>query len=64
MVARGLFRLWVVMLFIWIALLSLDPASLRFDPSVIFDHPLPFIVPPAVVLAIGAGLVWAFRGFR
>jgi hypothetical protein len=47
-VARGLFRLWLVLSVLWIG--GVGVVTWR--------------VPPAFLLALGSALVWAFRGFR
>ena len=52
-VARGLFRLWLVLSVLWIG-------------GVVFVRHgiLLALVPPAFVLALGLALVWASKGFR
>jgi hypothetical protein len=52
-VARGLFRLWLVLSVLWIG-------------GVVFVRHgiLLALVPPAFVLALGSALVWASKGFR
>jgi hypothetical protein len=103
-VARGLFRLWLVLSVLWIGgvafvtwrdfpeepwglhdpiveetapAASSKPRSDQFNPdeylafkaaeerrSAIWHASLLAFLPPALVLALGSALVWAFRGFR
>jgi len=70
-VTRGLFRLWLVLSVLWIGVVGLAfwRTALRIaDPAVaafVLTEVLPLaLVPPVFVLALGAALVWAFKGFR
>jgi hypothetical protein len=102
-VARGLFRLWLVLSVLWVGGVGVmtwrtfpvddwvgNPPPPGFvldpkpdDPAPAFDPSRPYqvvldkergaaikfavvlaLVPPALVLAFGSALVWAFRGFR
>jgi hypothetical protein len=78
-VARGLFRLWLVLSVLWIGgvvlakwstLISADwgeilnVAPWEEVPPWIFSAALLAFVPPALLLAFGSALAWAFRGFR
>jgi len=63
-VARGLFRLWLVLSVLWIggvAILAWE--SFPGIPS-IWVISGGALVPPAFVLALGSALVWAFRGLK
>jgi hypothetical protein len=59
--SKGLFRLWIVGTVVWSVPVFL---IFREDMPSPADALLPALVPPLIVLAIGAGLVWALRGFR
>ena len=87
-VARGLFRLWIVLSAVWILFVIartwfdithpiLTDTEVGLPPGMFDDliiagranNALKFgaalaLLPPAVVLALGSALVWAFRGFR
>ena len=93
-VARGLFRLWLVLLLLWIGGVGVmtwrtfpsipEPVlwgARQVDPSTgrefagtppwvierraaVQSAAVLAIVPPALVLALGSALLWAFRGFR
>ena len=69
-VARGLFRLWLVFLVLWIGAVGvvLWWAWDWGDEGPELDYWLRAGVlafaPPVLVLALGSALVWAFRGFR
>jgi hypothetical protein len=59
---RVLFRLWVVGTVVWAAFIFLAASDdTRTDASAIATKAA--LVPPAVIFAIGAMLVWAFGGF-
>jgi hypothetical protein len=67
-VARGLFRLWLILSVLWIGGVVLlmwtefpDDSAIWFRQASVFAL-LP--LPPAFVLVLGSALVWAFRGFR
>jgi hypothetical protein len=71
-VARGLFRLWLVLSVLWIGVVGVwtwltvenqwgGPPSIEAWVVVVVVLAL---VPPAFMLALGSALVWAFRGFR
>jgi hypothetical protein len=91
-IARGLFRLWLVLSVLWIGGVGVvtwrefpddwvrvcQPGETRgcLPPGFVID-PRPFwedpaihrgiimaVVPPALVLALGSALVWAFRRFE
>lgn len=62
--ATFLFRMWVVLTAVWLLFVSFNPAALTFDPSAIFNHLSVAATPPLIILGIGAGLLWAARGFR
>jgi hypothetical protein len=63
-VARGLFRLWLVLSVLWIGGVGIV-AWLEWPSGdkAVFLWLLAF-VPPAFLLALGSALVWASRGFR
>jgi hypothetical protein len=85
-VARGLFRLWLVLSVLWIGgvvlakwstLISADwgeilnvapweevPPWIFYQRKAIWSAALLAFVPPALLLAFGSALAWAFRGFR
>ena len=68
-VARGLLRLWLVLSVLWVAVVAYVTWSIAWrsaDPAAfVLAEALPLaLVPPVFVLALGAALVWAFRGFR
>jgi hypothetical protein len=95
-VARGLFRLWLILSVLWIGGVGIAkwrtfiypevvvceeveapapgsclPRSFVLDPQWKKDRRAAFqfalvlaLVPPAVLLALGSALVWAFKGFR
>jgi hypothetical protein len=93
-VARGLFRLWLVLSVLWIGGVGVmtwrtfpidtwraappPPAGYVLDPrptsyiaaldkercAAIQSAILMALAPPALVLALGSALIWAFRGFR
>jgi hypothetical protein len=60
---RGLFRLWLVASFLWVALMALRTAHDDVPPS-LEDWILVLATPPIVVLLIGWSLAWALSGFR
>jgi hypothetical protein len=72
----GLFRLWVVLSVVWVLLVgvvidlewlerrTLRPDTLSFDAYDLAEVAIFAIVPPAGVLALGAALFWAARGFK
>ena len=70
-VARGLFRLWLVLSVLWVAgvafvtwqtflVIPTTILSLAFLPPAFVLA----LLPPVFVLALGSALVWAFRSFR
>jgi hypothetical protein len=71
-VARGLFRLWLLLSALWVAGAEEYPAAKAAASkaaaedrrAVIWHFSLLAFLPPAFVLALGSALVWAFRGFR
>jgi hypothetical protein len=78
-VARGLFRLWLVLSVLWVGVVTWwtfpSALSMLLDPEVppwavepardaVWFATLLALIPPAFVLALGAALLWAFRGFR
>ena len=68
-VARGLFRLWLVLSVLWIGVVGLATWRIAWriaDPAAfVLAEVLPLaLVPPVFVLALGSALMWAFRGFR
>jgi hypothetical protein len=72
-VARGLFRLWLVLSVLWIGgvgvwtwLTAKNQAYWGGLSSIekVWVAVVLALVPPAFVLALGSALVWAFRGFR
>jgi len=67
-VARGLFRLWLVLSVLWIGSVPFMP-WLYHTPGAIGENlilgmSITAFFPPLFVLALGSALVWAFRGFR
>ena len=65
MIGRGLFRLWLVISLFWVAFPAIMvPNSGYFAQSETDDVLVGFVlIPPLVLLAIGAGLCWAAAGF-
>jgi hypothetical protein len=66
-VARGLFRLWLVLSVLWIAGVGLETYR-EWSYGLWHGGSLFMLVfgllPPVFVLALGSALVWAVRGFR
>jgi hypothetical protein len=69
-ITRGLFRLWLVLSGLWsigfLMILAVDKnkhpdAGLWAFWVVMF---LASLIPPALILALGSVLLWAFRGFQ
>lgn len=58
--ARGLFRLWVVLSIMWAIPVYLWVSSIGPIATALILS----VGAPMVVLAIGSGLVWAGRGFK
>jgi hypothetical protein len=56
---RGLFRLWIVLSLLWLALCALFSGGLPRLENV----PL-ILTPPLILLALGWAAVWAFSGFK
>lgn len=58
-VKRGLFRLWIVVSVLWLALCAAFSGGLPRAENV----PL-ILTPPLLLLGLGWAAVWAFAGFR
>ena len=69
-VARGLFRLWLVLSVLWIGgvgvmtWLDVTSRSRGLAWADTWFASVVAVVPPVLLLALGSALVWAFRGFR
>jgi ABC-type sulfate transport system permease component len=77
-VARGLFRLWLVLSVLWIGMVAIVTCSTtpvsKFDwekneqrraaIETIWLGSVIAFVPPAFVLAVGSAMAWAVRRFR
>jgi len=64
-VARGLFRLWLVLSVLWIGAVGLATWRIADPAAFVLTEVLPLaLAPPVFVLVLGAALMWAFRGFR
>jgi hypothetical protein len=78
MLTRGLFRLWIVTTVLWIGFVAVGavvtmPTEPNGPPNLsqptLYERAVEravvmAVLPPAFVLALGASLIWAFRGFR
>jgi hypothetical protein len=64
-VARGLFRLWLVVSVLYVILMVGDiwNVSQRIGRIEWGHAAAVLLLPPIVVLAVGAAFVWAFQGF-
>lgn len=59
--ARGLFRIWIVLTGCWMAFC----AAVASNSEVFWDRfPTVVLAPALVILATGAALIWAVRGFQ
>jgi hypothetical protein len=61
--ARGLFRLWLVGTAVWVAL-SMFVEGYDGRPDALEIYLKAALVPPAIILLLGAMLFWAIKGFR
>jgi hypothetical protein len=64
---RGLFRLWLVLSAMWVGFWGWPLLYMMNEWARPERHDAiiaTLLIPPLIVLAIGAALVWAFRGFR
>jgi hypothetical protein len=59
---RGLFRLWLVGTIVWAALIFLASSRDTRPEAATLTVEAAF-VPPAIVLVVGAMLIWAVSGF-
>jgi hypothetical protein len=62
-VRRGLFRLWIVVTVCWIALVGWFASEVTGPDEFVYVAALAFL-PPGIVFALGAALVWTLSGFR